>query len=393
MINSINLQIAIEYLYEGTPYSKLETKFFQAKQNNHGGRVGTILNNLGIKSQHKAILKYKNIDDEISTATGQYKDTLLEIKQALSSGGIIVPKTKTSISIPQSTFKPLTEQEKLNLIDLLYQKIFEEKGIKDLASLLTGIDKSRDFDIKLDTRKKMRTDFYIEVDSFLKNYIPNYVHFKYDDLQIMVKDIINAEDNKTHHNVLKPYIQEMLEIIIGNNYTKNIKICDKALSYLEKLKKAILIQVLNGEYKEKVYDSERYYSVITLYLANIWDYCQDNNFDYYEMIFTVLSHEYFHLHHFACLHEYNSLNLDKGISKYNPGKIIKESLASYFECTYAKFKNYNDIANNLIDSWNKNDENYWPYAGAKSITNNSHFADIFHESLHSFKKALSIKNN
>ena len=80
------------------------------------------------------------------------------------------------------------------------------------------------------------------------------------------------------------------------------------------------------------------------------------------------------------------------IKKYNPGKIIKESLASYFECTYAKLKNYNDIANNLIDSWNKNDENYWPYAGAKSITNNSHFADIFHESLHSFKNALSIKN-
>ena len=54
MINSINLQIAIEYLYEGTSYSKLETKFFQAKQNNHGGRVGSLLNKLGIKSQHIA---------------------------------------------------------------------------------------------------------------------------------------------------------------------------------------------------------------------------------------------------------------------------------------------------------------------------------------------------
>ena len=49
------------------------------------------------------------------------------------------------------------------------------------------------------------------------------------------------------------------------------------------------------------------------------------------------------------------------------------------------------IENNVLIEY-KGDENYWPYAGAKTIKNNSHFSDIFHESLHSFKNALIIKN-
>ena len=88
-------------------------------------------------------------------------------------------------------------------------------------------------------------------------------------------------------------------------------------------------------------------------------------------IFTVFAHEYFHLHHYVWLHKHNSINLDKGINKYNLGTIIKESLASYFGRTYALCKKYYDISNELIDSWNKNDENFWPYAGAKAIENNS----------------------
>ena len=43
-----------------------------------------------------------------------------------------------------------------------------------------------------------------------------------------------------------------------------------------------------------------------------------------------------------------------------------------------------DISNELIDSWNQNDENFWPYAGAKTIDNNTllitffinHFIDL-----------------
>ena len=383
MINHLDLQIAIEYLYEGTSYSKLETKFFHAKQNNHGGKVGTILNNLGIKSQHKAILKYKNIDDEICIATGKYKDTLLEIKKVLAKG------------ITNTSFKPLSKQEEITLKDKLFEKLYEENGIKELAFIMSTLNVSYDFNIKLKLRKKMTTSFYNKVNSFMKKHTPKYVYCKYKDLQILVNDIINADDNKTYHNVLKPYIQEMLEIIIGHNYSKDTIICEKAFSYITQLDKAILIKVLNGEYTEtleKIEDVERYHPVITLYLANIWDYCIDNNFDYEKMIYTVFAHEYLHLHHYHYLHKYNCIENDKAISKYNPGEIIKESLASYFECTYALNKNYTDIANKLIDSWNKNDEDYWPYAGAKKIKNNHHFADIYNSSLISFKKALIIKN-
>ena len=36
-----------------------------------------------------------------------------------------------------------------------------------------------------------------------------------------------------------------------------------------------------------------------------------------------------------------------------------------------------DIPNELIDSWNQNDKNFWPYAGAKTIDNNSLLITFF----------------
>ena len=36
-----------------------------------------------------------------------------------------------------------------------------------------------------------------------------------------------------------------------------------------------------------------------------------------------------------------------------------------------------DISNELIDSWNQNDKNFWPYAGAKTIDNNSLLMTFF----------------
>ena len=36
-----------------------------------------------------------------------------------------------------------------------------------------------------------------------------------------------------------------------------------------------------------------------------------------------------------------------------------------------------DISNELIDSWNQNDENFWPYTGAKTIDNNSLLITFF----------------
>ena len=77
------------------------------------------------------------------------------------------------------------------------------------------------------------------------------------------------------------------------------------------------------------------------------------------------------------MHKHNSINLDKGIGKYNLGTIIKESLDIYFGRAYALCKKYYDISNELIDSWNKNYENFCPYAGAKTIDNNSLLMTFF----------------
>ena len=84
MIDLKELEIAITYLYEGTTYVELDKIFFNGKESNKGGHIGKILNRLGIYRRHKCILKSNNIDDEIKNATGQYKNTLIEIKNALS---------------------------------------------------------------------------------------------------------------------------------------------------------------------------------------------------------------------------------------------------------------------------------------------------------------------
>ena len=394
MMDSLDLEIAIEYLFDGTSYPKMEIKYLRGKSDNRGWKVYKRLHSLGIKGEHKGILKTNNIDDEINKASGNYKDTLIEIKKTLT-GVVSLPSVTIPKRIGNKTFKSLTPQEEQDLIKILYRKIFENNGIRDLALLMTGLDGSTDFKIELECRKKSTTSFYKELKKFIKDNIPKYVESKYIELEKLVNQILMADDNKNHHNELKPYIQEILEIIIGHNYNKDPKVCSEACSYIERLEKSILINVLNGMYTDnshKIDDYERHYPIITLFLENIWDYCQENNLEFYAMIYTVLAHEYLHLYHYLFLHRFNSFKIDKGINKYKPGEIIKESLASYFEHTYASCKNYDDIANLLSDGWSRYSEDYWPYAGAKMIRNHSHFTEIFRESLNSFNDALMIKN-
>ena len=46
-----------------------------------GFKARKIINNLGITAEKKGILCYKNINDEISTAIGQYRKTLKLLKK------------------------------------------------------------------------------------------------------------------------------------------------------------------------------------------------------------------------------------------------------------------------------------------------------------------------
>ena len=53
--------------------------------------------------------------------------------------------------------------------------------------------------------------------------------------------------------------------------------------------------------------------------------------NYYDIIFTVFAHEYFHLHHYVWLHKHNSISLDKGINKYNPGTKMMKTFGHMLE--------------------------------------------------------------
>ena len=44
---------------------------------------------------------------------------------------------------------------------------------------------------------------------------------------------------------------------------------------------------------------------------------------------------------------------------------------------YSYSKRFAKIVTELKESWNKNSEKFWPYAGAKEIRNIDHFKNIF----------------
>ena len=69
---------------------------------------------------------------------------------------------------------------------------------------------------------------------------------------------------------------------------------------------------------------------------------------------------------------------DAVLVEFHPAsRFSNPEVTSYFERAYALCKKYYDISNELIDSWNKNDKNFWPYAGAKTIDNNSLLITFF----------------
>ena len=73
------LQIAVDYLRNGTSMRELEVKHLGIKQS--GGVAMKILTSLGIAGAQKGMLKKTDIDTEIAKADGILKDTLVKIKE------------------------------------------------------------------------------------------------------------------------------------------------------------------------------------------------------------------------------------------------------------------------------------------------------------------------
>ena len=83
-VDNMKMELAKEYLFNpSTSFRKLEIGIMGIESPVRGGgfKARKIINNLGITAEKKGILCYKNINDEISTAIGQYRKTLKLLKK------------------------------------------------------------------------------------------------------------------------------------------------------------------------------------------------------------------------------------------------------------------------------------------------------------------------
>lgn len=78
----LEMQLALEYLINpNTSFRKLEMGIMHIDSPARGGgfKAKTIINNLGITADKKGVLVLKDAKEEIQSATGLYKETLLKI--------------------------------------------------------------------------------------------------------------------------------------------------------------------------------------------------------------------------------------------------------------------------------------------------------------------------
>ena len=124
-------------------------------------------------------------------------------------------------------------------------------------------------------------------------------------------------------------------------------------------------------------------SVITIYLRNCIIPIYDGTPDVYdyETINSVFAHEMFHAFQYY-LNEY----------LYHQNKVINcveletdimlESLASYFEASYALYHGYHNRVLHITDSWRRYSMYSYPYAGAGYIWQDDHrFKQLFDASM------------
>ncbi len=111
---------------------------------------------------------------------------------------------------------------------------------------------------------------------------------------------------------------------------------------------------------------------IVLYTKNIESSCE-NSSEYLKAFEKTFAHELFHFWHYYLLYlegkDYDIINRIDATSK-----VIKESLASYFEYSYC---NMHGIPFDKYAMWFKHEPSFFPYAGAKFMENDDHFYEIF----------------
>ena len=146
----------------------------------------------------------------------------------------------------------------------------------------------------------------------------------------------------------------------------------------EKLNDAIQLKNYSSKYKAGDY-SHRYKRITLYYKVIINDtYKGKSRIQAFEEVFI---HELFHAYHYAIAEQKRFKELNRRTDYTS--RVVKESLAAYFELEYCK---QNGIDTSIKDDWDISPYMY-PYAGAKMI-NNENINNIFSKSCENLDDAL-----
>lgn len=284
----------------------------------------------------------------------------------------------------------------------LYEKINAVDGIRKLAKEMTGRDSNPEYvEIVFERRKSITTDWFDRLCNFV-----NYANYRAKDYFAALINMICYRIDEELKGIGRGDIDSrdciglLLHSVIGyfTVTSPDDDIRKKAEKLLKELKKAVITTKLYGEYVDRLLE-EKYNpnkrSKIILYLDNIASVSTERDY-FIDLLFSTFAHEYFHFHHYYSIWEKYDVRhggcldskYEAELNAYYPGKVVKESLASYFEREYMIRNGYNaEYIDGLKKVWDIYNWRCWPYSGAKYINDVGHFSEIFEDSLMSFKRA------
>jgi hypothetical protein len=130
---SLTIKIIEAYLIHGLAQRDIQESILGIDAPIRGGgfKAMTILHELGITGEKKGILKYKDIDDEIKNASGEYRNTLLKYYKYLKTTKYIIPISSVKASISKSIEqKRFDEIKKMREFEFNHQKTINIKGVQ-----------------------------------------------------------------------------------------------------------------------------------------------------------------------------------------------------------------------------------------------------------------------
>ena len=200
-----------------------------------------------------------------------------------------------------------------------------------------------DINIKLSSKKPLTKNKCYNLKD-IKEYIKN----KWDIDEKLLDDCLNKESYLEIVGVIASKYSNKEDNYNEDIYNKIKNVINKLVNNIGNKKFLSL-----GDYSPKD-------KTITLYINNIYEYSKSNNILFEDMIKQVFIHELFHYYHY----NYNDNNIELLSRNDYTSKIIKESLASYFEYEYLKYEGLDSSKELLLNSWKDNSISYYPYSGA-----------------------------